>query len=68
MSHRLFIAITLAFVRSAAAAQATDTTRYTILMAKGPSGVQKRGPILTAPNAITSNSTIAGADQRSVSA
>jgi imidazolonepropionase-like amidohydrolase len=41
MTHRFLSAIALAFVQSAAAAQPTDTTRYTILMAKGPSGVQK---------------------------
>ncbi|MGH7694343.1 MAG: amidohydrolase family protein [Gemmatimonadaceae bacterium] len=41
MSRRLIIAIAVIVVHSAAAAQSTDTTRYTILMAKGPSGVQK---------------------------
>jgi imidazolonepropionase-like amidohydrolase len=41
MSYRLIFAVALAFASTRTPAQSPDTTRYTILMAKGPSGVHK---------------------------
>jgi imidazolonepropionase-like amidohydrolase len=41
MLRRLVVACALVYMPSPAFAQATDTIRYTVLMAKGPSGVQK---------------------------